>query len=411
MEIKLRTKLAALAGAVMLVGAFQAVSAADSAGEAIRNGDFKFNLRYRLEFVDQDGFSENAQASTLRSRLIYSTEEHEGWQFFIEAENTLELGLDNFNSGAGTSPASRNKFPVVADPNHTEINQAYLNYGFNEKSSIRLGRQRILIDNQRYVGGVGWRQNEQTYDAVSLKSKVGDGDLFYSFVANVNRIFGDDVTAGDHDQDTHLLNFAWPVNDKSKLTFYYYDIDNDDAAAFSTSTLGAHFKGKTNIEGDKAFNWGLEFATQDDNGNNPVDFSANYFRVDVGLQVIPALNIFAGWEMLEGDDTRDGAMFRTPLATLHAFNGWADRFLTTPAAGIEDAFFGAKGKLGDYPWQVIYHDFQAESGSGDFGSELDASISFKPWEKTGLLLKAAFFDGEGGQPDVTKLWLMLSTSF
>ena len=183
------------------------------------------------------------------------------------------------------------------------------------------------------------------------------------------------------------------------------------AAAFSTSTLGVHFKGKTKVEGDKAFNWGLEFATQDDNGKNPVDYSANYFRVDAGLQVIPQLNVFGGFEMLEGDDTRGGAMFRTPLATLHAFNGWADRFLTTPAAGIEDTFVGVKGKVGDSPWQLIYHDFQAESGSGDFGTELDASIAFKPWEKTGLLLKAAFFDGEGGQPDVTKLWLMLSVSY
>ncbi len=411
MDIRPLTKLAVLACTVMFAGTFQCVSAQDSLGEALKNGEFKFNFRYRLEFVDQDGFTENAQASTLRTRLVYNSKEYNGWNLFVEAENTTEVLLDNFNSGAGTSDPSRNKFPVVADPNHTEFNQAYLNYAFSEKSSVRLGRQRILLDNQRFVGGVGWRQNEQTYDGGSFKSKVGEGDLFYSYVYNVNRIFGDDVAAGDQEQDTHLLNFAWPVNDSSKLTFYYYDIDNDDDASFSTSTFGGHFKGKTNIEGDRAFNWGLEFATQDDNGKNPVDYSASYFRADAGLQFLPQLNIFAGWEMLEGDDTRAGAMFRTPLATLHAFNGWADRFLTTPAAGIEDAFIGAKGKVGGSNWQVIFHDFQAESGSGDFGSELDASVSFKPSERTGLLLKAAFFDGDGGQPDVTKLWLMLTASF
>ena len=411
MEIRPLKKVAAIVCAMVFAGLINNASAQDSLGDSFRDGEFKFNFRYRFEFVDQDGFSENAQASTLRTRLVYSNKEYNGWTFFVEAENTSELLLDNFNSGAGTSHPSRNKYPVVADPNHTEFNQVYLNYKFDEDTSLKLGRQRILLDNQRFVGGVGWRQNEQTYDGVSLRSKVGDGTLFYGYVYNVNRIFGNDVAAGDHDQDTHLLNFAWPVTDKSKLTFYYYDIDNDDAAAFSTSTFGAHIKGKTKIEGDRAFNWGLEYAAQDDSGNNPVDYSASYFRVDVGLQVIPQLNVFGGWEMLEGDDTRSGAMFRTPLATLHAFNGWADRFLATPANGIEDAFIGAKGKLGDNPWQLIYHDYQFESGRGDYGSELNASIAFKPWEKTGLLLKAAFFDGEDGQPDVTKLWCMFTANF
>lgn len=46
--------------------------------------------------------------------------------------------------------------------------------------------------------------------------------------------------------------------------------------------------------------------------------------------------------MLEGDDTRGGAVFCTPLPTLHAFNGWADRLPVAPADGIEDNFFGAK---------------------------------------------------------------------
>ena len=44
-----------------------------------------------------------------------------------------------------------------------------------------------------------------------------------------------------------------------------------------------------------------------------------------------------GWERLSGSE-REG-QFQTPLATLHAFNGWADKFLSTPVNGIEDLYF------------------------------------------------------------------------
>jgi len=411
METRHITKFAFLAWVVMLSSAVPNAMAENDLLDAIKNGDVKLNLRYRYEIVSQDGFAEDANASTLRTRLAYDSQEFNGWKLILEGENVTEILSDNFNSGAGTSSPDRDIYPLVADPNSTEFNQVYLSYTFNEEAFIRLGRQRILLDNQRFVGGVGWRQNEQTFDGFSLKSEIGQGALFYSFIYKVNRIFGDDVAAGDHDQNTHLVNYTWPVNEMSNLTIYYYDIDNHDNATFSTRTLGAHFKGNAEFFANRTFNWRLEYALQDDNGNNPVDYKANYFRIDVGYQPTPEYYIFAGWEVLEGDDEQVDSMFRTPLATLHLFNGWADRFLTTPSTGLKDTFVGANGKVGKSNWQVIWHDFQAESTKFKFGWELDAKIAFKPSKRTELLLKAALFKGESGEPDVTKLWLMLTTNF
>ncbi len=140
MDTRQFTQLAVLACAVMLTSAGPNASAEHGLGDAIKNGDVKLNLRYRYETVNEDGFAEDANASTLRTRLIYSSGEYNGWKLFLEGENVTEIFSDNFNSGAGTSSPDRNIFPVVADPNGTEINQAYLNYAFNEKASIRLGR-------------------------------------------------------------------------------------------------------------------------------------------------------------------------------------------------------------------------------------------------------------------------------
>jgi hypothetical protein len=380
------------------------VAASDSFFDSISGGDASLSFRYRYENVDQDGFSKDANASTLRTRLNFKTLDYKGFNFFVEADNLSQLFADNYNAGAGNSPGNT-RYPVIADPDGTEINQAWFNYNFSEGNGVKVGRQRILLDNQRFVGGVGWRQNEQTYDAISGSFTIGNSKLFTAYINNVNRIFGEDVAAGDHDNNTMLVNWSNKFEDIGKLTLYYYDINNKDAAAFSTSTFGAKFAGKNNN-----FNYGLEFASQSDAHNNSVNFSANYMRLDGGYQFEKA-NLFAGYEVLEGDADNAGSSFRTPLATLHAFNGWADKFLGTPNDGIEDFFVGVKGAVNGYKWQAIYHDFGAEDGSRDLGSELDLSVAKKVNKNVSLLLKAALYDADTHATDTNKVWFMVSAGF
>ena len=381
---------------------------ADSVSEALKNGQSHISFRYRYEFVDQDGFTEDANASTLRTRLNFKSDTYKGLSFFIEADNVLEVFADDFNAGAGNSPG-RMQYPVIADPEGTEINQAWFNYDFNSDNALKIGRQRIILDNQRFVGGVGWRQNEQTYDAISTRLKPANSNLYLAFVNHVNRIFGPDVPAGDHDHSTWLANWSAPVFEDGKIAAYLYNIDNDDAATFSTSTYGLKYESKHNFDAS-SFNYILEYATQDDNANNPVDYSADYYHLQASLNFNKA-SIYAGFEVLEGDSDQAGAAFRTPLATLHAFNGWADKFLATPAAGLEDRFVGVKGDYNGYRWNVVFHDFQAEDTSADFGSEFDISLSKKINKHYSVLLKAAFYDSDGFATDTEKLWFMFSANY
>jgi hypothetical protein len=262
------------------------------------------------------------------------------------------------------------------------------------------------------VGNVGWRQNEQTYDAVSYRFKNEGGiDLQFAYVDRVNRIFGRDVPAGRHDQETFLVNGAKSWKDIGKLTAYWYDIDNEDAAAFSTTTYGARFAGKHKFN-STSMGYTVEFARQSDAHNNPVDYSANYYRFELSAGVA-AFTPYVGYESLGGDDTRAGASFRTPLATLHAHNGWADKFLTTPAAGLNDFWVGMKGKGEKWSWNILWHDFSAESGGGDYGQEVDGSLSRKFAKRYGILIKAAWFDAErqSTYTDTTKIWVQLTAGF
>ena len=298
--------------------------------------------------------------------------------------------------------------PVVADPTGGDFNQGYVQYAWGENQRARLGRQRIIYDNARFVGNVGWRQNEQTYDAGSLRHQSGSLDLQYAYLWNVNRIFGDDVPAGDHEQKTHLLNLSWTFEGAGRLTGMYYDIDNRDLAAFSTKTWGLRWVGNTG----NAFKYSLDWAHQTDSADNPIDYSADYWRIDLSY-AFEHVTPYLGYESLGGDDQRPGAAFRTPLATLHAFNGWADKFLVTPNAGLNDLFVGLKGKIHKWSWNVLYHDFSAQSGSADFGTELDASLSRKFAERYGLLFKLARFSSDQPQrySDTTKVWVQFTAAF
>jgi len=398
----------------MVCMATSGVAGADDAGnfaDAMTAGAAHVALRYRFEHVDQANFVENAEASTLRLRLNYSTGAWRDFQAFGEFDYIGEVFVNDFNSGAGTNPG-RSQYPVVADPKGADLNQLYVDYTGMQGWRWRLGRQRILIDDHRYVGNVGWRQNEQTYDALSVMNKsLPETELFYSFVTNVNRVFGDTVAAGDHGMNTHLLHARIELNERLSVTPYGFYIDNDDDPTVSTSTFGVRLAVSHPFAGG-TLSYLADAARQTDAADALVDFDANYLRLDVSWAGQGGLSLSAGAESLGGDHTLSGAAFRTPLATLHAFQGWADQFLSTPDGGIDDLHGKLGYRRGLWQWQAAFHDFSAESGSVDYGTELDVSVSRNFGDRYALMLKSAIFNAdEAPFVDTRKYWLMLSADY
>jgi hypothetical protein len=166
--------------------------------------------------------------------------------------------------------------------------------------------------------------------------------------------------------------------------------------------------------GSGKFNWLAEFARQSDAGDNPVSYDANYTHLTGAYAAGNGMTIGLGYEVL-GADSGAGTAFRTPLATLHAFNGWADQFLGTPAAGLEDVYVNFKMKAGNWNLTFVYHDFSSDTGSFDYGDEFDLSGALKLSDRYGLLLKGAFFSADSSSPltnvDTNKYWVMLTASY
>ncbi|GAB2490866.1 alginate export family protein [Arenimonas alkanexedens] len=363
------------------------------------------NLRYRHETVDDAAFSRDAAADTLRLRLGWSHGLAHGFSTGVELEGVAEIG-DDFNSTAN----GRTLYPVVPDARALEVNQAWLRWR-GERGGGTLGRQRIVLDNQRFVGNVGWRQNEQTFDGFAADATLRDGlVLRYGWLDRVHRVFGDearDPLARERRLDSHLLNLAWQ-GAAGSLVGYGYWYEDEDVAAASTRTLGLRWTGQRPA-GTMKFGWALEAANQRDHASNPNAIDVDYFLIEPSL-VAAGLTWKLGWEQLGGDGAR---AFQTPLATLHAFNGWADKFLVTPGNGLEDRQLSVAGKFGTgrledkLGWTIAYHDYRSAKGSFDYGREWNASLAFPlPARITGLV-KFADYRSDGHARDTRKIWLQL----
>lgn len=380
-------------------------AAPTSFAEAITKGDFSLNLRYRFENVSEGARDKDASASTLRTVLNFRSLTHKRTSLFLEFENVTDIGTDDQyrNAGAGDLGNGVTDRPTIADPEITEVNQAYLRFDLGDVTQLDVGRREIVLDNARWVGNVGWRQNHQSYDALTVASKPTDKfQVFYSFIGNVNRIFGD-----NKQMDSHILNLAYKLGGGT-LTGYAYVLDYDKDADFglSTQTFGLRYKAKREMSDTVNLRYEVEYANQMDSADNPNEIDARYNLAKVGVDV-NAWNFDIAYEVLGAGDGR----VTTPLATLHAHNGWADKFLATPAEGLVDLFFSAGWAKNGWGAKAIYHDFTSDEMSIDFGTELDLLLTKKLPCGATLGLKGALYSADAHSSDTEKFWVWLAKSF
>ena len=409
---KLLSSLGLFVALLLMAGTSDAQEKSEdkSLDAALTSGEAHLAFRYRFEHVDQDGFAEDADASTVRLRLNYKTGTWQNVWGFLEFDYIAELFFDNFNSLGGSSP-DRNRYPVVADPKGPDLNQLFFEYAPNAQTKVRAGRERIVLDNHRWVGDVGWRQNIQTYDAAGFNyNGWPNTEVFYRYITTVRRITGDNVPSGRHDNDTHILHVQVKLSDDWVVIPYLYAIDNKDAPSLSSTTIGARVTGKAELAGGK-LDLVAELATQSDAANNPVNYDALYWNAGATWTMENGLSVGLAFDSLGGDENVAGASLQTPLATLHAHQGWADQFLSTPDAGINDLFVTVKYKIG--PWNLtgVYHDFSAEAGSSDWGTELDLSAGRSLWDRYGILFKAALYNADQHATDTNKFWIMFTGNY
>ncbi len=388
------------------------VQADDALMEALTSGKVDFSFRPRYEFVEDDSKTDDGDAFTVRSTLGYKTGSFHNVFGYIQFENTTDVLSDtqynDTRNGRGT-------LPTIADPSGTEINQAFLGGTFMNDTLVKVGRQIITpraAPFHRFLGTVLWRQNWQTQDSITVtNTSLPDTTLLAGYIWNNNTIFGT-----DRDMSAPILNAQYKGLKYVNLEGYYYDLEFDDLPGLSTETYGLRADGGFPIfkEGTRLI-YTAEYAMQEEGGNSAASYDADYYLFEGGFKTrfdgmfIKSLMAKVSYEVLES--AGDGVnAFKTPLATGHAFQGWADNFLATPAAGIEDTYFTVVA-TGAYDTKLIvsYHMLEAENAGFDYGDELDIWFTKKFAKHYTVGLKYAGYDASSdvGNPkstDLSKYW-------
>ena len=372
--------------------------------KAIENSKIKLVLRNRFEGVEQKNIEKKASALTLKSRLTINTADYKHISLAIEIDNNTAF-IEKYNS----TKNGKTQYPLIADPEGTDVNQVYLQYKHN-RLNFRAGRQRVLHNDQRFVGGVSWRQNEQTFDGYRIQYQASKKFLIdYNYVYNINRIFGPKDShipklAAQQKGKFHFVNSTYQFNKKSKFSGFAYQLNFDNLAALSTTTAGVLYQAKFDY-----FDLNTSYAQQKNNGDNLKDFKNNYYFLALSRQ-FGKVNLATGVEILTADN---GVGFSTPLATLHKFQGFSDQFLMTPEEGLKDRYISVKTKVSGFKLAAVYHDFSSKTKNIDFGTEINLVAIYPFHKKHSVMVKLAKFnaDPNGGKVDISKLWVQLQFKF
>ena len=389
------------------------VAEEDSLMGALTRGDVMVEGRIRYEHVTQDAAPLPAQATTARLRVGYETAAYRGVFAGIEGEITREI--DGLRSDGATVLTGR---PAIPDPDSEVLNTLYAGWSMAGEDGMTaaraiVGRQRLMYDNERWIGASSFRQNDQTFDAVSIEGRpLPHMAVRYAYLDGINRVLGNSTPNGHWRSDSHALGLTTDAMPYGLLTGYAYLIDLHPAPQFSSATYGVRYD-TTATGGEAMFGVEAELARQTDYRRNTADFALTYALLRPSIHY-EGTTLFAGVELLEGNGVN---AVQTPLATLHRHNGWADVFNVTPANGLRDVHVRYLQELPDLGplknprFDLRLHHFTSDSGAITYGTEYnaDANISVKGYATVGV--RWARYEANSFASDTEKVWLYVETRF
>ena len=399
-------------GGLLLCGLFSLPSYAQENTQPFIAPRLSGDLRLRFQNLERDEFTQGGQALTLRFLGTFEVDIFEKTSFLAEIEGVTAL-MDDYNDGTGKNP----QLPVIPDPEGLELNRLQIITEAIPKTRLTVGRQRLALDDWRFIGAFPFRQNGQTVEAIRLETTaLGRGILDVGYFNKVRRPLGADNIGGTFTGDSFFANYnlATPIG---RVSAFHYAAELETGSAgplryiSSTQTTGVRVLGRR--DRDKfSLVWEGSYALQSDYSDNPNDYAAHYGLAEFTFRPGPFAFKFRG-EILGSDN---GQALQTPLASLHRFQGFSDQFLRTPDDGVRDYSvlaqydFGAVGPFSKVTSFARHHWFEADTDGRNYGRELNLSLSAK-LNKTGFALEYAGYKAETFSDDTDALFLTTEISF
>jgi hypothetical protein len=381
-----------------------------SAAEALANGRFSLELRPRYNVIDESDKPLRTEGGTVRAVGGWRSAPFHGVRFAFEAIHADHFGPRRFNDSGAAIASS--PYPLLPDPRYTGVNQAYLDYAGTDALRVRLGRQLVRLENQRWVSDNDFRQTPQVFDGVSA-TYAGLANTTLS-ARHFRRVR---TTSGEvNDLRLTLLQAAWNPARGHALGAYAVLHDqpyNGARTGFADSSYrvaGVRAEGVAARLGAVEVPYLAEYARQRRHAGGDARVKGGYWRAGAGLAT-PDWTVRYDHEVKESNAGVYGVQM--PLTDFYAFNGWTLHFFNTPRQGLRDQWLTARYALGDFTLYAEGHRFRSDYGNIDFGREVDIGVTYAGGEHWTVRLQYARYDPGPAtpDPDVRKTWLTLSYSY
>lgn len=364
--------------------------------DIVAQTDFSSSVRTRFSTVEEGNNSGQALSALLRATA--ATAWHEQWSSLLELDYVARAFKDQHSTGV-----IRNGEPVIQDTDGFDLNQLAIQFDYDTFQG-RLGRQRIEFDNQRFIGGNAFWQNEQTFDGLTTELQIADSSsVHYAAIINVNRIFGEKAgrhlsesdeqfvqlngkrpfaRLGDHDVQSHWFRTEWNEWDYQRISGYAYFNEYLDAPDWSHRQAGLRHLFDYKFS-DWRLRTQLEYARQERYELANARTTA-YQLVETALGY-NAFELAARHEKL---GSKNALSFITPLGSLHDFHGSVGKFATIPDHGLVE--HSVRLSWRQAPWLIELRHFKFESAkqSIDLGRETDLSLRWRSHRVHNVIVNA-----------------------
>ncbi|MEL7335739.1 MAG: alginate export family protein [Planctomycetota bacterium] len=218
------------------------------------------------------------------------------------------------------------------EENRGEIQNLFLDTKLFENTTLRLGRQEILLGAQRFVSPLDWANTRRTFDGGRVIHKEGDLTLDGFFLHPVNRNTANESKIDDTNENVDFYGLYATQKNTGVGTMEAYFLGlNNSVANFEYYTLGSRIFGKTDGGTLYEFEGAYQFG---DNSPGFGSHSAGFVtaglgrKISINEKINPTIWLWYDWAS-GGDDVPaargdNGFDHGFPLA--HKYNGFMDLF-------------------------------------------------------------------------------------
>ncbi len=367
---------------------------AENFQEMFTKGQADGQIRLRYEYVDLENATPHSWAAMARLRLGFRTAEIGGLSFYAQAQANVTPWNDYADNKERT-----NRRDVIADPDGFRLHQAYADMKWIPDTLVRVGRQEINLDDQRFIGSVDWRQNAQSFDGILVQNKSIDKlTLTAAYLTEIETILlkpTEHLKRGSNELNSlGILHARYNYAGKHNISAFAYLLDcdadnttkavNGERIERDNITEGLRLDGSFDVDAKNAINYDVTGALQQDfNGGNG-GHSGEFLSAYLAYEIEKKYSLGGGYSYISGaEDSGANYGFDTLAGTAHKFNGWADLFTGTNGGawkvGLQDLWIDASVKVDDvgkftaaYHWFYTANDFSgAKDFDGHLGDEID----------------------------------------